>query len=212
MVIIVTLTMSYIYYTVRRQMHASKKWRFSFRNRKLDVKQQPSTTTCAEMSSDSSGFGQPSRKDAATSATSRQGWADNSTSSFGPSANAAPTWQSRFGPPSRKDSGASALSSISFGNKNNKKKAKKSKAQLLEREVFWQSIFYVTAFYIVWPLLAVMYADPHEKGFSLWVILTIVAPSQGVLNAMTYFRYEIATLHASISPNIFKRTNCFPAI
>lgn len=54
--------------------------------------------------------------------------------------------------------------------------------------VFWQSISYLTAFYICWPLLAVASFMASSQSYGFWVMVMVVAPSQGFLDFLTYVR------------------------
>jgi hypothetical protein len=58
----------------------------------------------------------------------------------------------------------------------------------LAQTVLWQSISYLTAFYICWPLLAVASLTAPSQTYAFWVIVMVVAPSQGFLDFMTYVR------------------------
>ena len=68
-------------------------------------------------------------------------------------------------------------------------KSKNNKSLAITREVFWQSFWYVSAFYVTVPLMLLSYYVPFQfpRDFWIFVVTAILAPLQGLMNAMVYF-------------------------
>jgi len=69
-----------------------------------------------------------------------------------------------------------------------------SHVQSLPRRVFWQSFWYLACFYVSWPILLVIVSLPTgdlHSGFGFLCSAMFVAPLQGFLNAVYYFRQRI---------------------
>ena len=60
----------------------------------------------------------------------------------------------------------------------------------ITKAVFWQSFWYVTAFYVTLPfmLLAFYVKFESEQYFPIFVTTAILAPLQGLMNALVYFQ------------------------
>ena len=60
----------------------------------------------------------------------------------------------------------------------------------LTRKVFWQSVWYVMAFYLTLPcVLVTFYVDfKTQHHFWLLVVAAVLAPLQGLMNALIYFK------------------------
>ena len=65
---------------------------------------------------------------------------------------------------------------------------KRSIMSQMERAVFWQCLFYLGALYITWPILLVSQFLVHTASFGFWVVIFVLAPSQGVWNSIVYLR------------------------
>ena len=70
-----------------------------------------------------------------------------------------------------------------FGRRN-------SSIQSKARSVFWQSFWYVSAFYVTIPFMLVSFYVPfrYPEGFWIFVVTAILAPIQGLLNALVYLQ------------------------
>ena len=60
-----------------------------------------------------------------------------------------------------------------------------------EATVFWQSFFYLTAYYICWLTLLVGIFWGDSQSFGFWCLVASLAPMQGFLNALVYFRPRV---------------------
>jgi hypothetical protein len=60
----------------------------------------------------------------------------------------------------------------------------------LEQEVFYQCLAYAASFGLSWPILALAEVKGNDFSFPFcfWILVATVAPLQGALNAMCYFR------------------------
>lgn len=60
----------------------------------------------------------------------------------------------------------------------------------LKKEVFWQCVSYAAAFGITWPVLCLAEFKGNDMTwpFWFWIIMVMVAPMQGLSNALCYFR------------------------
>ena len=58
------------------------------------------------------------------------------------------------------------------------------------RRVFWQSVWYVSAFYVTLPfvLLSFYVKFKSSRYFWIYIVTAILAPLQGVMNALIYFQ------------------------
>lgn len=60
----------------------------------------------------------------------------------------------------------------------------------IETEVFWQCVFYAVAFLLTWPVLipGIFMASNFDSPFWFFIYAVVVAPMQGLTNAICYFR------------------------
>ena len=63
----------------------------------------------------------------------------------------------------------------------------------LTRKVFWQSFWYVTAFYVTLPFVLVTFYLEFKIRHHFWLLVfaAILAPLQGLMNALVYFQRSI---------------------
>jgi len=69
-----------------------------------------------------------------------------------------------------------------------------SRSTTVQEKVFWQSLSYVIAFMITWPTIMVGALVAGAKGnLPYWfgLLLSLIAPFQGFINAVVYFRPRI---------------------
>ena len=61
---------------------------------------------------------------------------------------------------------------------------------MIVREVFWQSFWYVSAFHLTLPWMLVSFYAPfrYPRGFWIFIVTAILAPLQGLMNAIVYFK------------------------
>ena len=95
------------------------------------------------------------------------------------------------------------------------KKWKFGKANLsMTREVFWQSFWYVSAFYVTIPLMLVAFYAPfkYPRGFWISIVTAILAPLQGLMNAMVFFQRSKKDLIFSCSKAFERMRRLFRCI
>ena len=68
----------------------------------------------------------------------------------------------------------------------------------LESQVMWQAIFYLSAFWFTWPLFLLGVAKPSilsgPGGYAFAVVCFLLAPMQGLLNGLIYFRPRLTKM------------------
>ena len=65
----------------------------------------------------------------------------------------------------------------------------------LTRKVFWQSFWYVMAFYLTLPCVLVTFYVEYKSQHDFWllVVAAVLAPLQGLMNALIYFQRSRGT-------------------
>mmetsp|Transcript_22700 Transcript_22700/g.32501 ORF Transcript_22700/g.32501 Transcript_22700/m.32501 type:complete len:225 (-) Transcript_22700:61-735(-) len=59
----------------------------------------------------------------------------------------------------------------------------------LTKKTLWQSLLFLCGFYVVWPVFFVSFlARPRLSNYWFYVLASLLCPSQGIFNALVYFR------------------------
>lgn len=78
---------------------------------------------------------------------------------------------------------------------NNRQKSSRSALSHMRAEVFWQSVLYLVALYLTWfvYLSVTVHAERYiTSHYALWTFLFFIAPLQGFLNSLCYFRPRLS--------------------